>query len=111
MRAISLDRLALDAYYTLALVSQHQGDLDAAIDAMKKVVYIDRNYVLGHFGLADLYHAERQLPHALKSLDNVRRLLDARVDQELIADSGGITVGRLRQTVVRQQQLWSQEAH
>jgi chemotaxis protein methyltransferase CheR len=110
-RAISLDRLALAAYYTLALVSQHRGDLDAAIDAMKKVVYIDRNNILGHFGLADLYHNKGQLPQALKSLDNARRLLGVRGEQELILDSGGITVGRLLQTVVRQQQQWGEEAN
>jgi chemotaxis protein methyltransferase CheR len=110
-RAISLDRLALDAYYTLALVSQHRGELDAAIDAMKKVVYIDRNNILGHFGLADLYHNKGQLPQALKSLDNARRLLAVRGEQELIPDSGGITVGRLQQTVIREQQQWGEEAN
>jgi chemotaxis protein methyltransferase CheR len=109
-RAISLNRLALKAYYTLALVLQHQGNLEEAINAMKKVVYIDRNNILGHFGLADLYRCKEQLPQALKSLDNARRLLSTRVEEELIPDSGGITAGRLRQTVIRQQQQWEAEA-
>jgi chemotaxis protein methyltransferase CheR len=109
-RAVALDRLALEAYYTLALVFQHQGKLDRAIDAMKKVIYIDRNYVLGHFGLADLYRSNGQLPHAFKSLDNVRRLLDVHADAELIPESGGITAGRLRQAVIHQQQRWESEA-
>jgi chemotaxis protein methyltransferase CheR len=109
-QAISLDKLALRAYYTLALVFQHQGHLDAAIGAMKKVVYIDRSNVLGHFGLADLYRNQGQFPQALKSLDNARRLLAARSEEELIPDSGGITAGRLRETVIRQQQHWEAEA-
>jgi chemotaxis protein methyltransferase CheR len=109
-RAISVNRLALQAYYTLALVFQHQGNLDKAIDAMKKVVYIDRTNVLGHFGLADLYRSSEHLPQALKSLDNARRLLEARAQEELIPESGGVTAGRLRQTVVRQQQQWEAEA-
>jgi chemotaxis protein methyltransferase CheR len=107
--AIQLDRLALEAYYTLALVLQHQGRLDEAIDAMKKVVYIDRHYVLGHFGLADLYRNREQWPQAQKALDNARRLLDARPPDEMIPGSGGVTTGRLRETVIRQQQQW--EAH
>jgi chemotaxis protein methyltransferase CheR len=105
-----VNRLALQAYYTLALVFQHQGNLDKAIDAMKKVVYIDRTNVLGHFGLADLYRSSEHLPQALKSLDNARRLLEARAQEELIPESGGVTAGRLRQTVVRQQQQWEAEA-
>jgi chemotaxis protein methyltransferase CheR len=109
-QAVRLNNLLLDAYYTLALVLQHQSRLDEAIDAMKKVVYIDRNHVLGHFGLADLYHSNGQLPLACKSLDNARRLLERCADDQIIASSGGIAAGRLRETVVREQQQWGAEA-
>ncbi len=108
--AIDLDNLALNPYYTLALVLQHQGLLDEAIDAMKKVIYIDRTFVLGHFGLADLHHSKGQLPQALKSLDNARRLLSRLSDEEVVRDSGGITVGNLKEAIIRQQQQWSAEA-
>ncbi|RLC66939.1 MAG: hypothetical protein DRI48_03555 [Chloroflexi bacterium] len=109
-QAIRLDKLALDAYYILALVLQHQGRIDEAISAMKKVVYIDRHYVLGHFGLADLYHSQGQLPQALKSLDNARRLLDSCSGDELVPGSGGITAGSLREAIIHQQQRWGAEA-
>jgi chemotaxis protein methyltransferase CheR len=108
-QAVQLDKLALDAYYTLALVLQHQGMLQEAIDAMRKVVYIDRHNVLGHFGLADLYHSSGQLPLALKSLDNALRLLETCPEKELIPGSGGITAGGLRGAIVGQQQRWSAE--
>jgi chemotaxis protein methyltransferase CheR len=108
-KAIGLDTLSLEAYYILALVLQHQGRLEEAIAAMKKVVYIDRHHVLGHFGLAELYRSQGQLPQALKSLDNTHRLLAKRADAEVISGSGGITAGRLREAVVRQQQQWSVE--
>jgi chemotaxis protein methyltransferase CheR len=108
--AIQVDKLALNAYYTLALVLQHQGQVIQAIDVMKKVVYIDRHYVLAHFGLADLYHANDQLSRALKSLDNANRLLEGRAEDALIVGAEGITVGRLREAIARQQQRWSAEA-
>jgi chemotaxis protein methyltransferase CheR len=107
--AIQTDKLALNAYYTLALVLQHQGQVAQAIDAMKKVVYIDRHYVPAHFGLADLYHANDQLSRALKSLDNASRLLEGRAEDALIVGAEGITVGRLREAITRQQQRWSAE--
>jgi chemotaxis protein methyltransferase CheR len=105
-QAIRLDRLALEAYYTLALVLQHQGRLDEAINAMKKVVYVDRHYVLGHFGLANLYKNNGKLAQAQKSLDNARRLLQARAADAVIPGAGGITAGQLREAVDRQQQRW-----
>ncbi|MBN1978314.1 MAG: tetratricopeptide repeat protein [Anaerolineae bacterium] len=108
--AIKADRLALDAYYTLALVLQHQGQHAQAIEAMKKVVYIDRHHVPAHFGLADLYHSNGQLSRALKSLDNARRLLEGQVEDALVSGTEGITVGRLRDVIVRQQQQWGAEA-
>ncbi len=108
-RAISLHKLALPAYYTLALVLQHQGQLTQAIEAMRKVIYIDHTNVLGHFGLAHLYRENNQLAPAQKSLDNARRLLESHANEELIQDSGGITVGRLRDAIIRQQQAWSIE--
>lgn len=110
LEAIGSDKLMLEAYYTLSLVCQHQGRLADAVGAMKKVVYIDHTYVLGHFGLADLYHADGRLPQAQKSLDNALRLLEGHPPDELVAGSGGITVGRLRETIVRQQQRWNAEA-
>jgi len=110
-QALHCDKLALEAYYTLALVLQHQGRLDQAIEAMKKVIYIDRNDVLGHFGLANLYHLTGQWQRAQKSLDNARRLLEGRAAEELIPGSGGITIGRLREAIVRQQQQWVVEAN
>ncbi len=106
-QTVRLDKLALDAYYTLALVLQHQGQLDPAIASMKKVVYIDRHNVLGHFGLADLYRSNDQVSQALKSLDNARRLLEEYTGDELIPGSGGVTAGSLRETIIRQQQKWS----
>lgn len=109
-RATQVNALALNAYYTLALVLQHQHKLEGAIDAMRKVIYLDRVNVLGHYGLANLYYACRQLPQAQKSLDNARRLLEARAADEMIPESGGITVGRLREAITRQQQQWSAES-
>jgi chemotaxis protein methyltransferase CheR len=109
-QAIQVDKLALEAYYTLALVLQHQGQLEQAIDAMKKVAYIDRHHVPAHFGLADLYHSSGQSSKALKSLDNARRLLEGQAEDALVSGADGITAGRLREAVVRQQQRWSAEA-
>ena len=106
-RAIEKDKLNLGAYYTLALVLQHEGRFPQALEAMKKVVYLDRNYVLGHYGLANLYFESTQIPQAQKSLDNALRLLQGKPDDQMVAGSNEISVGRLREAIIRQQQAWS----
>ena len=106
-RAIRAHKLAGQAYYLLALVYQHQGRLPEAIEAMKKVVYLDHKSILGHFSLANLYYQSQQSPNALKSLDNARRLLQARPGEEIVPGSGGVTTVRLLDAVTRSQQLWS----
>lgn len=103
-KAIELDKLILEAYYTLGLVLQHQKRLDEAIDIMKKVVYLDRNHILGHYNLGGLYREQGLLPNAQKSLENALNLLRILPAEEMIAGSGGITAGRLRDAIVRQQQ-------
>ncbi|HOT93406.1 MAG TPA: CheR family methyltransferase [Anaerolineae bacterium] len=104
--ALRRNKLALEAYYTLALVLQHQGRVPEAIEAFKKVVYLDRNDVLGHFSLARLYHQQGQFSAAIKALDNAHRLLETQKDDAIIPRSGGVTVKRLRDAIVRQQQQW-----
>ncbi len=103
-RAIEIDKLALQAYYTLGLVLQHQKKLDEAVDMMKKVVYLDRNHILGHYNLAGLYREQRMFPNAQKSLDNALNLLRSLPAEQMLSDSGGISVSRLREAIVRQQQ-------
>lgn len=109
-KAMVSNKLCIDAYYTLSLVYQHSAKLSQAIEMMKKVVYIDRGSILGHYGLANLYHDSGLLSQAQKSLDNALRLLSGLSDDGGITGSRGITVGRLREAVIHQQQTWSQEA-
>ncbi len=110
-RAIAADSLAREAYYTLSLVLQHRDDLTAATEAMQKVIYLNHRSVRGHYGIAGLYHTQGMLRQALKSLDNVLRLLAGRDPSELVPETGGITVKRLHDAVIRQQQQWQAEAY
>lgn len=109
-RAVRENNLLLEPYYTLALILQHRGQLDKAIEMMKKMVYLDRNSIRGHYGLADLYHSKGMLRQALKSLDNAQRALSGHDGGKTIPGSGGITVERLREAIMRQLQLWRAEA-
>ena len=54
-QALNHDPLRSEVHYTLALVHQVQGELQEAINRLKKVIYLDSNFILAHFGLFHLY--------------------------------------------------------
>jgi chemotaxis protein methyltransferase CheR len=54
-QALDHDPLRSEVHYTLALVHQVQGELQEAINRLKKVIYLDSNFILAHFGLFYLY--------------------------------------------------------
>jgi chemotaxis protein methyltransferase CheR len=52
--ALDHDPLRSEVHYTLALVHEMQGKLQEAINRLKKVIYLDPNFILAHFGLFHL---------------------------------------------------------
>jgi chemotaxis protein methyltransferase CheR len=108
-KTIVRQKLNRTAHYILALVYQHQSRIEEAIAVMKKVIYIDANYILGHVALADLYHLQRQMPQSLKALDNARKFLSQGNLEDLVPDSGGITKRVLLDLTTHRQQQWSEE--
>ncbi len=106
-QAVLFDKLFLDAYYTLALVFKHKGQVLQAIEVMKKVVYLDHTYVLGHYVLANLYFECNLMSQAKKSLDNALRILHTVPDEKIIEGTSEILAGRLREAIIRQQQAWN----
>jgi len=108
-KTIARQKLNRSAHYILALVHQHQGHIEEAVGSMKKVIYIDASYILGHVALADLYHLQKQMPLALKALDNARRFLSQGNLEDIVPDSGGITKRVLLDLTTHRQQQWSEE--
>ncbi len=54
-QALDHDPLRSEVHYTLALIHEVQGELQEAISRLKKVIYLDHDFVLAHFGLYHLY--------------------------------------------------------
>jgi chemotaxis protein methyltransferase CheR len=109
-KTITSQKLNRSAHYILALVYQHQNRIEEAVSTMKKVIYIDSSYILGHVALADLYHLQKQMPQALKSLDNARKFLSQGNPEDIVIDSGGITKRVLLDLTTHRQQQWSEES-
>jgi tetratricopeptide (TPR) repeat protein len=97
-RAIAEDNLAAEAYYLLALVSQHEGDLEGAITNLKRVIYLGQEGPVVHFNLALLYRQQGEAVQARRSLNNAVKMLDKWPAERPMPYGDGIEVQRLLAT-------------
>jgi len=100
-RLIQSNPLHLEATYLLAILARETGGRSQELALLKKTVYLNPNFVLGHFHMG-LYYlrtgntrlARRSLRHALLILNDERGAGDP------IEGVEGLTVGRLRETIL-----------
>jgi chemotaxis protein methyltransferase CheR len=99
-RLVESNPLHLTATYLLAILARETGEFARELVLLKKTVYLNPDFVLGHFqiGLHYLTGGNRQL--ARRSLLNTLRILKDRAAGDPIDGVEGMTVGRLRQTVL-----------
>jgi chemotaxis protein methyltransferase CheR len=61
MLVLARDSLCIPAHYLLAQLHEHQQQFDAALAAYRRTVYLDRSFVPGMLGMANVW---RRLGHA-----------------------------------------------
>lgn len=103
--AVEKDVLLKEGHFLLGLIHYQEGRLDESLAAIKRVVYLDRDAVLGHFWMANLYREIGDDPRAHKSLENTERLLRDWSPEAMIPWSEGLTAGRLHHIV----RLWQEK--
>lgn len=94
-KAIKLNTLLAEAYFILALINEHQGNIKQAIKNLKKVIYLDHQKPLPHFNIAMLYKKSNRLQQANSALNNAINLLKTWPPEAIIPDSGGTSARRL----------------
>jgi chemotaxis protein methyltransferase CheR len=99
-KAISAEKLNPEHYHLRAVILQEQGQLESAIASLKRALYLDSNFVLAHFMLGNLSQQAGKIRESRKCFENALTLLNG-VDQEaVLADSDGLTAGRLKELIL-----------
>ncbi len=98
-RILEANPLHLEAMYLLALVSRIRGDDERELECLRRTVYLNRAFVLGHFqmGVFHLRLGNERL--ARRSLLNVLDLLKDKEEETSVEGIDGMTVGGLRRNV------------
>lgn len=98
-KAVASDKLNPEIHYLLATILQEQGQMEEAVLALKKTLYLDQDFVLAHFALGNLFRQQAKRKAAEKHFDIVLRLLNSYSQDDVLAEPDGMTAGRLRETV------------
>ncbi len=87
------------AYYLQGLILQELGDIEAALAALRRCVYVDSGFVMGHFALANLYARSGQAERGRRHREQVVRLLAGVPANAPVPEGEGMTVGELLRAV------------
>ncbi|HEY1332599.1 MAG TPA: hypothetical protein VGH10_14145, partial [Actinomycetota bacterium] len=104
-RSVDRDPTLAPAHYLHGLILTELGEMDDAMEALRRCMYLDPHFVLGHFALAGVFERLQRSDRARKALENVTALLAGRAPDELLAEGDGVTVGRLLELAAVQMQL------
>ena len=99
--ALAINPLLAPARYILGIIYLRQDDAPRALAEFKRTIYIDRDFVLAHFNVANLYRAQGAYDDACREYENSLRALYLSPSGEWTAFLGGFKPDLLAKTCER----------
>lgn len=93
--AVAADKCDAGLRYLLATLLAEQGCTEAATATLKQALYLEQDFVLAHFALANLYRRLEQAQPAARHLATTRQLLAGYPPEAALPEGEGLTAGRL----------------
>jgi len=95
MRALDHEPLLVEAYYIKGLIHEEDGELDAAINDYKKILYLNSDFVLAHYHLSTVYQQIQDDKMAERHRIQAIRMLSRLPEDETIPGSDDLTTQQL----------------
>lgn len=105
--SILLDATNKETYFIYALTLIELNNFAEAISALRKVIFLDRNFVEGHFQLGLLLLKMEQYALGMKSLNNALKIIESHDSSQLVPGSEGLTYGRFQQILEAEIELYT----
>ncbi len=107
-----LDSLSLDitnkyTYFTYALTLTELNRLIEAEEAFRKTLFLDRNFVMGHFQLGLLLLRKREYDMGMKSLTNALAIAKGQQPSEPVSGYQGLNYGQLSDLFKQEIELYT----
>jgi chemotaxis protein methyltransferase CheR len=104
--AIAADKCNAGLRYLRATVLEQQGLFEPAVALLRQAIYLDRDFVLAHFALANLHRRQGRMQEALRHMANAAALLRTYAPGDALPESEGITAGWLSELLMHATRHW-----
>ncbi|HEX8818524.1 MAG TPA: CheR family methyltransferase [Archangium sp.] len=92
--------LSPEAYLLLAMMAEGRGDVQGAVDSVRKALYLEPQLAVGHAMLVALYGQLGQPEESERARRNALRALEGLDDEQVLRGVEELTVGGLRRALV-----------
>jgi len=97
--AIAAYKLSSGLYFLRASILQELDKSSEAIASLKQAIYIDPDYIMGHFALGNLYIRQGNARNAERYFNNVLDLLSRYANDDILPESEGLSAEYLREII------------
>jgi chemotaxis protein methyltransferase CheR len=97
---IASNKLDIGLYFLRGSILQELDDTGAAIASVKQAIYLDPDFVMGHFALGNLYARQGNQKNATRYFKNALGLLNACANDEILPESDGLPVKYIREILL-----------
>ena len=98
-RAILAEKTEAGHYYLRAVILDEQGRTDDAANDLRRALYLNQDFVPAHLLLGSMALRYGRRQESTRHFKNVLSLLMGRSKEEIIPDTEGLTVGRIREII------------
>ncbi len=98
-KAIAADKMNAAHHFLLATVRQEQGLAEQAVQSLTRTLYLDPDFALAHFGLANVELSRGRRESARRHFANALETLRTHAQDEILPESDGLTTGRLAEII------------
>ena len=92
-------RLDHRVHFLLALIADHAGYALRAMESLRRAIFLEKDFVVGHYYLGVICQREGEIIEAGRHFKNVLRLLDETPPDLMLDAADGLTAGRLKEIV------------
>jgi len=98
-RWLAADKLDASGHYLRAMILQELRDPEQARRSLQRAIYLDQEFIVGHFALGNLARDSDKPEEADKHFANALQLLHRCEPGEILPESEGLTAGRLTEII------------
>lgn len=95
--ALKIDSFAVYPHYILSNLADAQGNLEETKKLLKKIIYLDSNFISAYIELANIYQLENDVSLSQKMWKNLKEVLNKLPDSQIIPDLDNLTVAQLKE--------------